>query len=251
MTPELAAALFVFFYMSLLFLLAQILRDNSIADIAWGPGFVGIAWILFFLYPAGILLPTILLSLWGFRLAIHLLLRKIREKKEDWRYAAWRKSWGKWFLLRSYFQVFMLQGFFMWVISLPFMQRPVESDPGLLTLIGTGIFLFGWLWESVSDYQLQQFKSKPAHRGKILQTGLWALSRHPNYFGEIVLWWGLWLLLLPHGHWYVTILSPLTITWLLSRVSGVPMLEAKYRDKPEFLAYAQKTPALIPRLKKK
>ena len=250
MSPEFAAAVLIFFYMSALFLLAQGLRDNSIADIAWGPGFVAVACLVAIRFPyPGVLWPTLLVGLWGGRLGFYLFLRKLREKKEDWRYANWRKTWGKWFLLRSYLQVFLLQGFFMGIIALPLVQAPPMLTLNLQTLAGSLLFGCGLVYESVADYQLLRFKQNPDNRGRILQTGLWALSRHPNYFGEILVWWGLWLLLAHSGN-YLSIISPLCITWLLARVSGVPMLEHKYRDNPEFQQYAQNTPSLFPNLKK-
>lgn len=252
MTPEIVAAVFIFFYMLVLFVLALYFKDNSIADIAWGPGFVGIAWLIHLRFPApGFLWAVLPTTFWGLRLGIYLFLRKIREKREDWRYADWRQNWGKWFYLRSFLQVFMLQGFFMWIIALPLLQRPLIQGSLTNLLTGLLLFIFGFLWESIADYQLSRFKRQQKEKGVFLQTGLWALSRHPNYFGEILLWWGIWLILIPSGNWYISILSPICITWLLTRVSGVPMLEDKFRKYPGFEAYAKNTPALIPRFWKK
>jgi steroid 5-alpha reductase family enzyme len=251
-SPEITIAIFIFGYMSTLFILAQLLRDNSIADIAWGPGFALIAGLIALRYPyPGASWAALLLGLWGGRLGLYLLLRKLREKKEDWRYANWRKTWGTSFLWRSYLQVFILQGIFMWIIALPLMLHPERLHLNVQTLAGGLLFGVGLLWESVADYQLMRFKQQPGNAGKFLQSGLWALSRHPNYFGEIVLWWGIWIVLADKSTAIITLLSPLCISWLLMRVSGVPMLEEKFRQKPGFREYAQHTPALFPKFKKR
>ncbi|MCB9053839.1 MAG: DUF1295 domain-containing protein [Lewinellaceae bacterium] len=240
-------ALLIWAYMTLLFLISWWKRDNSIVDVGWGLGFVVITWYLHFQYPhSWSWLPALLVSVWGGRLAWHIGWRKVKQGKEDWRYAKWREEWGQWVIPRSYLQVFLLQGFFMWVIALPFMQRPVPEALLWYQWAGILLWLVGFLWEAVSDWQLQRFKARPDNKGKIMTEGLWRLSRHPNYFGEIVLWWGIWLLLLPCGSWYLSLASPVVLTWLLTRVSGVPMLEKKYEGRPDFEAYKKETPPLVP-----
>ena len=250
-SPYLDSALLIFLYMNLLFLLALWKRDNSIVDVGWGLGFVLVAWWMHVFYPHPLSwLPALFVSIWGLRLAGYIGRRKARQKTEDWRYAKWREEWGKWFIPRSYLQVFLLQGFFMWIVSLPLMQRPAESGLGWYQWTGIAIWLLGFLWEAIADWQLARFKSRPENKGQLMMGGLWRLSRHPNYFGEIVLWWGLWLLMLPYGQWYLSLLSPITITWLLTRVSGVPMLEGKYKGNPVYEAYQRETPALVPGVRK-
>ena len=250
-SPYLDSVLLIWAYMTLFFLFAWWKRDNSIVDVGWGLGFVLIAWYLHYQFPySWSELPALLVSLWGGRLALYIGGRKAREGKEDWRYAKWREEWGRWALPRSYLQVFMLQGFFMWVVALPLMQRPGPDTLRWYQWVGGLIWIAGFLWAAISDWQLQRFKARPGSKGKIMTEGLWRLSRHPNYFGEIVLWWGLWLLLLPCGNWYISLASPLVVTWLLTRVSGVPMLEKKYEGRPDFEAYKKNTPALAPDLRK-
>jgi steroid 5-alpha reductase family enzyme len=240
--------LLIWLYMSLLFLIALWKRDNSIADVGWGLGFVLIAWWLHFFHPyPGSGLTATLVSLWGLRLSGHIGWRKTRQTGEDWRYARWRQQWGQWFLLRSYAQVFLLQGFFMWVIALPLAQGPEQQAWPWAQALGIALWAVGFCWEAVADWQLLRFKSKPENRGKLMMQGLWRYSRHPNYFGEIVLWWGLWLSLLPHTYFWLSLASPLVVAWLLARVSGVPLLEEKYRGNPEYEAYQRDTPALFPR----
>ncbi|GAB5555588.1 MAG: DUF1295 domain-containing protein [Saprospiraceae bacterium] len=243
------SALLVLAFMHIVMLIAFFKKDNGIVDVFWGLGFTVVAIFVHLYYPHPYSWLTMLLvAIWGFRLAIHIGVRNAWKKEEDWRYANWRKDWGKWFYLRSYLQVFLLQGFFMWIILLPVLQRPGVQSLQWFQYIGIVLWLFGLLWESIGDWQLFKFKKDPENKGKILTKGLWALSRHPNYFGEAVLWWGIALFVLPWGIWYLSLLGALTITYLLTRVSGVPFLEWKYRDNPAYLEYIRTTPAFVPKL---
>ena len=231
------------------FILAQIKRNNGIVDVAWGIGFVLITWQVEFLYRASpnyILLSIV--TIWGIRLALHIAVRN-RGRGEDWRYANWRKGWGKQVFLQSLLRVFLLQGVVMFLIALPLLQIQVSS-PALswIQIIGLTLWLWGFAWESIGDWQLLRFKRKAANRGKIMQQGLWRLSRHPNYFGEIILWWGIFLYCIPYGNFLLCLISPLLLTWLLNRVSGVPMLEEKYQHHPEYQEYVKNTNALLPKL---
>lgn len=242
----------VWAYMSLWFIAALVKKDNGIADVAWGLGFVLVAWIVF-IYDTTItsrqLAMSVCITVWAVRLSGYIYQRNAVKKTEDFRYAAWRKDWGKNWVWRSYLQVFMLQGFFMLLIALPVVVAAADivfTPWNTFNLIGLGVFTFGFLFEAVADYQLALFKSNPDNKGSIMTTGLWRYSRHPNYFGEAVLWWGIFMLALPLPYWYVALLSPLTLTWLLTRVSGVPMLEKKYAGNAQFEAYARQTSAFFP-----
>jgi len=245
----------VFLYMTIVFLFALRKKNNSIVDIAWGLGFIGVAVLTFFL-KEGWTMRHVLLSglvlIWGMRLAIHIAIRN-RGRGEDFRYAKWRKEWGRWFVLRSYFQVFMLQGVLLFFISLPivFVNFSGGPDLSLLDFLGVGVWGVGFIFEAVGDYQLKLFKKKPENKGKIITTGLWKYTRHPNYFGEAAMWWGLFLISLSVENGWTTIISPLLITFLLLRVSGVAMLEKKYAGNAEFEAYAKRTNAFFPWFPKK
>lgn len=245
----LESALVVLVYMHLAMAVAFAKKDNGLVDVFWGGGFSVLAWYLHFYYPHTYsLLVAVLITIWGLRLSTYIGLRNHRKKQEDWRYAKWREDWGRWFYLRSWGQVFLLQGFFMWVVALGIQQRPAGMGLFWYQYLGIGLWLFGLLWESIADAQLYRFKARPENKGKIMMRGLWKLSRHPNYFGEAVLWWGIFLLVLPWGQWYWSCLGAATMTWLLTRVSGVPFLEWKYREHPEYQAYIRNTPAFIPDL---
>jgi len=250
-----AAAGAVFVYMTAVFLIAVLAKDNSIVDVAWGPGFILVAVVTFWLRPgfeARHLLITLLVAIWGLRLAIHIFLRN-RGRGEDFRYAKWRKDWARWFIPRSFFQVFMLQGIFMLIISssIVLVNRSPESGLTLLDALGGILWLIGFLFEAVGDYELKRFKQKPESKGKIMTTGLWKYTRHPNYFGEAALWWGIWLIALSVDSGWAAIISPLTISFLLLKVSGVKMLEKKYAGNEEFAAYARLTSPFFPWFPKK
>ena len=240
----------VWIYMTLVFTAALLKKDNSIVDVAWGLGFVFIAVLTFFLKPGFTsrhLLISVLILLWGIRLMVHIALRN-RGGGEDFRYAKWRRDWGKWFVLRSYFQVFMLQGLFMIVIAWPVILTNSSEKSGLgwLEVCGTGLWVVGYCFEAIGDAQLLRFKKDPGNKGKIMTEGLWKYTRHPNYFGETVMWWGFFLITLAVPKGWTAIVSPLLITFLLLRVSGVTMLEKKYKGNPKFETYAGRTSAFFP-----
>lgn len=240
----------VWIFMSLVFILAMVLKDNSIVDIAWGMGFMLVALISFFRtrgFDGREILATCLILAWGLRLAGHIFLRN-RNRKEDFRYASWRKQWGKWFVLRSYLQVFMLQGLMMLCVAYSVILINHSRGPGLTILDGLGlcVWLVGFFFEAVGDYQLLMFKRRPENRGRIMTSGLWSLTRHPNYFGEVTMWWGVFMLALSVPRGWTALISPAVITFLLLRVSGIPMLEKKYAGDAAFAAYAARTRAFFP-----
>ena len=248
MNPFLASALFILAYMIFWFVLAQIQNDNSIVDAAWGLGFVGVAWVIQFFYLDQFILPTLLITLWGVRLSTYLGIRYYRSTKEDWRYTNLKKGWKGNLTVQAFLRVFLLQGIVMWFLLIPVMQAPgFETSTNFLIIPGTIIFTFGWLWQSIADWQLFQFKSDSKNKGKTLMTGLWKYSRHPNYFGEILVWWGIFLICTPFGYWWLSLISPVLITFLLTRVSGVTMLEAKMGKDAEYADYMKRTNALLPK----
>ena len=250
-----AAAVLVAFYMTAWFALALARKDNSVADVAWGLGFVLVAAYTFVFRRTSLFLPllvTSLVAVWGSRLSLH-IFRRNRKKGEDPRYAEWRRKWGRSFFWRSYLQVFLLQGFFLLVISSPVIlvntyrwTLPPGNRGHEVWPAGLLIWCVGFFFEAVGDAQMARFKRDPANRGRIMDRGLWRYSRHPNYFGESMMWWGLFLVALEVPLGWVTVLSPLLITYLLVRVSGVPMLEKRYAGNAEFRAYVRRTNAFVP-----
>lgn len=244
----------VFATMLLLFVVATIIKKNSIVDIGWGFGFVLIAWFTFFKFGSNgfaQIITSLLVTAWGLRLSFHIFKRNV-GKPEDFRYQNWRKEWGKWVIPRSFFQIFMLQGLFMLIVSLPIIYTNSYSGSAdlLWVIIGSMIWIKGFYWEAVGDYQLRKF-IKIKKPGQLMTKGLWKYTRHPNYFGEAMMWWGIFVIALSAANSFITIISPVTITFLLRFVSGVPMLEKKYEGNEDFEVYKKKTNAFIPWFPKK
>lgn len=237
--------------MTLLWLLSLALRNSSIVDIFWGIGFIVIVWLAYIYAPQGYLprkqLMAALVTIWGLRLAFH-IGRRNWGKPEDFRYAKWREESGASWWWVSFFKVFLLQGILMWIISAPTIAAQVSGFPAILTpldMVSVFLWIVGFLFESIGDAQLARFKADISNHGKLLTTGLWRYTRHPNYFGEALLWWGFYGIALAAGYAW-TIFSPIIMTYLLMKVSGVSMLERTMKLKPGYEEYMQKTNAFIP-----
>lgn len=252
MTIFLIAATLLMGYMCTMFLIGLTARDNSIVDIAYGSAFLVACWGAWFLGDTSALhfrpvLLLLLLSVWGVRLAIH-IGRRHQGRGEDFRYRNFRKAWGKTIVWRSFLQIYMLQGAVVLVVATPILLA-IKAPGGNFTwsdLLGIVLFLIGFLFEAISDWQLSVFKREGAGKGTIITHGLWRYSRHPNYFGEATLWWGLFFIGLGSPLGLYGVISPLAIAFLLLKVSGIPMLEAKYQGNPEFAAYKARTNSFFP-----
>jgi len=238
-------------------LLSLIKRDASIVDVFWGLGFVVVAWLTFLQtdgYLGRKILITLLTTLWGLRLAMHILIRDWGHG-EDRRYQAWRAQYGARFWWVSLFTVFGLQGVLLWAISLILQVGQMSAIPArlvILDFLGTIVWTVGFIFEAVADWQLYRFKADPENKGKVMKKGLWAYSRHPNYFGESLIWWGLFLITLATPGSFWTVISPMVITFLLLKVSGVTLLEKTIVDsRPEYRDYIESTSSFIPRLPRK
>lgn len=243
----------VFIYFFIFFILGTAVKNNSIVDIGWGIGFVVIAMYMFFKNLSSLMLPqiiiTILVGIWGVRLFYHIIKRNF-GKPEDFRYANWRKKWGKFVVVRSFFQVYMLQGLFMLLISLPVILVSNTLNIYLL-LFGVIIWIVGFVFEALGDFQLKMFLKEKNNKGKIMQSGLWKYTRHPNYFGEATMWWGIYIIAISSGSSILAIISPITITFLLVFVSGVPLLEKSMKSIEGYDEYAKKTSIFVPWFNKK
>lgn len=241
----------VLIYQTLWWGFAQKVKDNSWVDIAWGLGFILITKIALLhsgieTYPKTLVL--LMITLWGCRLAFYIWLRKKSHPGEDKRYVVMREKWGKNARWKSLLGIFWLQGLLMLVILIPTIWL-MQSDVASLNLfgwVGVGVWLFGFLFESIGDSQLRKFKLNPVNKGKVMDQGLWRYTRHPNYFGEAILWWGIWIIVINCGAPLWTIIGPVTITFLLLKVSGVSLLEKQYHGDPLYQAYQKRTSAFIP-----
>ncbi|MCE5257817.1 MAG: DUF1295 domain-containing protein [Chloroflexi bacterium] len=241
----------IFSLMVLLWLISLRLRNASIVDVFWGAGFVVAAWLYFALSPEGYivrkLLAAGLVTIWGMRLTLH-ILRRNWGKPEDFRYQKWRREAGDTWWWRSLFKVFLLQGLLMGIISAPLLAVQVFSAPDYLTIfdyLGLALWALGFFFEAVGDCQLSRFKALPENKGKTMDRGLWRYTRHPNYFGDATQWWGYYMLSLAAGGWW-SIFSPLLMTFMLRRVSGVALLEKTMVTRPGYIEYVARTNAFIP-----
>lgn len=231
-------------------------QNVNIVDSLWGMGFVLVAWITFF---SGIgfggrrLLILVLTGCWGLRLAAHLTWRNWGEA-EDHRYGQWRRSASRFWIV-SLFKVFWLQALFLWIISMVLQAAQLSPQPARFTtldIIGLLVWTVGFVFESVADWQLARFKADPANRGRVMDQGLWAWSRHPNYFGEFLVWWGFFLVALttPGGWW--TVISPIIVSLVLLKMTGLPLTEAALKERrPGYSDYIKRTSSFFPRPPKK
>lgn len=245
----------VFIYMTVIFIIAQIIKNNSIVDIGWGLGFALIS--VYTLYLGGNFNPrsvlvTILVLIWGIRLSYHILKRNL-GKSEDFRYAKWRKEWGKWRYVRAFFQIFILQGIIMLIVAYPIILNNNTStgDIGVIEVFGLVIWILGFSFEVIGDKQLRDFIANNRNKGHIMREGLWKYTRHPNYFGEATLWLGIYIISITSKSGVFGIVSPITITLLLLFVSGIPLLEKHYENNKEYQEYAQVTNMFFPWFQKK
>lgn len=237
--------------MTLLWTISLRLKDASIVDIFWGIGFAGLSWLHLALSPSPVpvrgWLLAALVTVWGLRLSAHIGWRNA-GKPEDYRYRQWRNQHGSLWWWRSYFHVFLLQGLLMWGISAPFAavhHRPA-GRLGPLDGAAVALWVVGFAFETIGDLQLARFRADPGNMGKVLDRGLWRYTRHPNYFGDAVQWWAYYLVAAAAGSWW-TFFSPLLMTFLLLRVSGVALLERNLAEtKPPYRAYIESTSAFLP-----
>jgi steroid 5-alpha reductase family enzyme len=245
----LISGLLIFGLITALWLLSLLIKNSSIVDIFWGIGFVIINLIAFYFSQktSQQILLTILVTFWGLRLSIHIFLRN-KTKPEDFRYAQWRKENGsKWWWV-SLFKVFALQGVLQWIIAIPLLTVQATTEQTSLKILdyaATIVWAIGFFFEAVGDYQLSRFKSNPINKGKIMTHGLWRYTRHPNYFGDAVQWWGFFIFTVASGNLW-SVFSPLLMTFLLMRVSGVTLLEKTMKTRPGYEEYIRNTNAFLP-----
>ena len=247
--------LFLLVYFSVFFLIGQKIKNNSIVDFGLGLGFILVA-LINILNTQEITVALVVISslilLWGTRLSYHIGKRNF-GKGEDYRYVEMRKKWGNKEKINAFFKVYMLQAFIMYIVSFPIIfvsNYPLENF-SYFSMIGRFVWVIGFAFEVIADYQLRKFKKNIDNKGRILKTGLWKYSRHPNYFGESLMWWGIFIISLNDIMGVLSIISPILITFLLVFVSGVPLLEEKYKNNEEFKEYAKITSVFIPWFNKK
>jgi steroid 5-alpha reductase family enzyme len=243
----LAASVLVF---TILWVVSLRLQNSSIADVAWAPNILLIGLIYYFTSEGALLrteLTLALVAIWAVRLGLHLFYRQ-RLEGEDHRYVKWRDEYeDNWWWI-SYFKVFLLQSVLAWVVSLPIYFAIVSVGPASLTwldYVGVAVFVTGFLFETVSDEHLRRFRADRANKGRVLDTGLWSYTRHPNYFGEALIWWGFGIIGVATGG-LPGLIGPVILTYLLIYVSGIAMIEPSLFTKQGYSSYAGKTPVFLP-----
>ncbi|MFH0915140.1 MAG: DUF1295 domain-containing protein [bacterium] len=238
-------------YMTLVWLLSLVRRDAGVVDSFWGIGFV-VAVAAYFVLTEGFagrrILVIALTCLWGLRLAVYVTWRN-RGKGEDPRYRAMRAKRPDSFWWYSYLQVFLMQAALLWLVAAPLAASEGGAEPARLValdFVGLAVWVVGFSFEVAGDTHLALFKRDPANKGQVLRSGVWRYTRHPNYFGEALLWWGMWLIAAAaHGYW--SAYGPVVITLLLLRVSGVTLLEKNLKEsKPGYAEYVERTSSFIP-----
>lgn len=240
-------------YMTCLYIVALALRNNGIADVGYGVAFIVVILATYAQVQPSITLTVLLLLafplIWGVRLALR-IGKKNYGKPEDFRYKAWRDAWGTTFIWRSFLQVYMLQGLVVFIVSLPVtlsLVYPASVVTYPLVYLGAVLWCVGFFFEAVGDYELDAFIANPANKGAIMMRGLWHYTRHPNYFGESLMWVSLALIGLGTSSIGILgIVSPLLITYLLLKVSGVPLLEKRWEGNPQWEEYKKRTSVFIP-----
>jgi len=242
-------------YVVMIWLLSLLLGRVSIIDAFWGPGFVLLALLSYLLttdagWNRSESLLLIMVAIWGLRLGMHLSIRIFSDPHEDRRYAAMREKYEPGWWLKSLAIVFLLQGLIMWFVALPVTMAYADEDRTVMAWLGPlGLFVWGVgvFFETVGDWQLARFRANPSNKGRVLNSGLWGLTRHPNYFGDFAVWWGLWLFSFGCGAPFWTIVSPAVMSFFLMKVSGVTLLEKDIAERrPGYADYVQSTNAFFP-----
>ncbi|HET6925127.1 MAG TPA: DUF1295 domain-containing protein, partial [Candidatus Saccharimonadales bacterium] len=233
--------------MSAWFVLARLTDRTDVVDSAWGLGFVYVAWLSYLMNPRSgwKLLAAVFVSVWGMRLFVHLTSRSLK-RSEDYRYVEFRKKWGGAYWGKAFVRIFLLQGLLLFLVSLATIaiMMTVSWAMTWLAVAGFVTWAIGIVYEAVGDWQLRQFM-KSRKPGQIMAHGLWRYSRHPNYFGEVIAWWGAGLVALSFGQWW-GLLGSLTITVLITKVSGIPPLEKHYAGNAAYEQYKARTSVLVP-----
>jgi len=258
--------LFLLIYLIIAFIVGTIKKNNGIMDIFYGPGYSVIALtsiICYFILNSDLnihqIVVTILVIIWSVRLASYVFIRN-RGKPEDYRYKAMRERWKTNIILKSFIRVYLFQGIVIFIVAFPVWF--VNADPnlvsvslvdffGIISWIGLIIWIIGFLFETFGDYQLYKFKRDRNNQGKILDKGLWKYSQHPNYFGEVTQWWGIYVIALAVPYSFISIIGPSFITYMIIKVSGIKLLNKHFEGDDKYADYKRRTSTLFPWFPKK
>lgn len=242
--------LFLLGYLLFAFLVGSLKKDNSVMDVFYGGGFILVAWstlILKGVFSWRSIIVTILVTIWGLRLATYVLIRNW-GKGEDKRYQDMRERWGNKVLINSLLRIYIFQGLIIFLVVSPVSFINVSPNPSLwfVDFIGIGVWAIGFFFETVGDIQLYQFLNDPANKGKVFDGGLWRYTQHPNYFGEVTQWWGLYIVAISVPFGFITLFGPAIITYMIINVSGVKLLNKAFEGDSEYAKYKRRTSQFFP-----
>jgi len=260
------SALFLFGYIFIAFIVGTIKKNNGLMDVFYGPGFfvVALTSMVFYIILNNTInfrqiTITILVLIWSIRLAAYVFIRN-RGKPEDYRYKAMRERWGTDVVLKSLIRIYIFQGIVIFIVSFPVWFTNISTNPpldnllsfyGITLWLGVIIWVIGFLFETFGDYQLYKFKQDPNNKGKVLDQGLWKYTQHPNYFGEVTQWWGIYVITIAVPFGFISIIGPIFITYMIIKVSGIRLLDKHYEGDDEYTNYKRRTPLFFPWFPKK
>lgn len=258
LSETLLASFFVFLcvlgFMTAMFVVSRFLQRTDVVDAAWGPAFLVAAVSAFIFNPYELslgfnvqTLVMVLVAIWALRLSVTIGARLLK-KPEDQRYVNLRKEWKGNIALNTYLRIFFVQAVLATLISsaVIHINLSLASAPSVFAYIGLGIWLIGFFFEALGDWQLKRHLAQPKNKGKLMTRGLWKYTRHPNYFGEATMWWGIFVIALQTPYGWLGCVTPVLITYLLLYVSGVPMTEKAFEGRPGWKAYARRTSKFLP-----
>ncbi|MFW9829541.1 MAG: DUF1295 domain-containing protein [Candidatus Thorarchaeota archaeon] len=260
------SGLFLLGYLIIAFIVGTVKKNNGLMDVFYGPGYFVVALtslITYFLIYGIVnmrqIIVTTLVFIWAVRLGTYVFIRN-RGKPEDYRYREMRERWKTNIVLKSFIRVYIFQGIVIFIVAFPVWFVNMSINPPLLNLLsfvgvtlwlGGGVWLIGFLFETIADYTLYKFLQKPENKGKIMDKGVWKLSQHPNYFGEVTQWWGLYIIALAIPFGFISILGPIFITYMIIKVSGIRLLDKRFETDDKYSEYKQRTSVFFPWFPKK
>lgn len=250
----LVCALVAIIFITAVFFIARRMHRYDVIDAAWGPTFIVITLTSLILSSSSLLeftpatIVTLLVIIWGGRLSWHIARRIATSTQEDPRYVELRKSWRGNIALYMFLRVYLLQALLALTISIPvvYLHFSESKEWSVFALIGVIVWLVGFLFEAVADAQLKEFIGEVKNRGNIMQQGLWKYSRHPNYFGELTQWWGIFIVVLGVPFGWVGVIGPMMITFLILFVSGIPLSESRFKERTGWKEYKKRTSIFLP-----
>ena len=260
------SALSLLFFIIIAFIVGTVKKNNGLMDVFYGPAYlvVALASIIGYSIITGTtsvrqVITTILVGLWATRLAVYVFIRN-RGKPEDFRYKAMREQWKTNIVLKSFVRVYLFQSLVVFIVAFPVWFININDNPslggfwnfsGITLLTGVIIWIIGFFFETVGDYSLYKFKQDPENKGKVMDKGLWKYTQHPNYFGEVTQWWGIYVIALAIPFGFISVFGPIFITYMIIKVSGIRLLDYRYRKDDIYAEYKQRTSKFIPWFPKK